>query len=132
MAEKYPVAADHSPIDPTELRVYAVGPPTEKREELPTATLVVEDVRAGVPVKDTEGNVRERSFEVELEYKVDGMTLDERTFEEYLRTYEAAKVSQETMTQLIRSHLREALLVEDVFVEVSNSTKKTRLGRPKA
>lgn len=81
-----------------------------------------------------EGGKNKREYVVQTEFQPDGVGLDDESFDEYLSTFERARVTQESMTSKIRDDLREALGLDDLFVEVHRmapSDKRTILGSPK-
>lgn len=124
MARELNPEPNYAPIDSEALAVYTMEPVAE----CPATSMKVSGVLTGSPYEEAEGS---REYEVEVEFRAHGRGLDDESFEEYLRSFEDAKISQEAMTALIEKDLRTCLGTDEVFVMVRRTApadKRTRIG----
>lgn len=130
MAKALNLNLDQDPIDEGQLRFYTIAEFPGKRGTPPVEAFEFDGVLATSPVA---GDNSVREYSVDVEYRPDRGTpvicLD--AMEQYLHTFEEAKVTMETMAQTIRTHLSFALNTDDVFVSVireDGGTKHVELG----
>lgn len=125
MVRELEVDLDSDPTDPDALARYPLY-----GDERPVVSMEVRGVLTLGPFSDSH-EVRE--YDVEVEFEPVHYGLDDDSFEEYLKSFDGAKMSQEAATRLIARDLRAALEIEDAFVELHRSApahKKTRMGAP--
>lgn len=115
-AEDNPMNEDHSPIDPSILDAFERPAWMDTDENTgSTVHMVVGDVSANCPMN---GDIK--TYTVEIEYVPDEVILSEDSIREYLYTFQTATIAQESMAELIRTELTEALAVPDVFVDITH------------
>ncbi len=126
MARKPGIEIDLDPVDEGVLTII----PIEGHSPPPTMIEVTE-VPGISPFLDSESVHR---YDVEVEFIPEDMGLEVASFAMYLNSFRFASVSQEAMTNKIRNDLCETLDIDDVFVQVhqtSPASKRTSLGSPK-
>lgn len=123
MAEELKQAPDYAPIDPSVLEVYQLP-----GDEVVTTSMAVEEVVTEVEFPSESAP---REYEVEIEYRSEDVALEDESFVRYLDSFEQANISHEMIARIIELDLRNALGVDDVFVEVHREApaqKRTRIG----
>lgn len=127
MARELSLEPDYGRVKGEDLGAYQLPP---NMGDEPATCMEVLGVQALSPI---EGSNEVRKYEVEVEYRPETLCLDDDCFDEYLQSFRYAKISQESMAKVIREHLRRALDLDDLFVEVRRTApadKRVRLGRP--
>lgn len=126
MARELELAVDWDPVRESDIPVYSVA----GKLDHPTVTLEATAV-ALAPFKEMSVW---REYMVEVEFVPDDLTIDDEGFvNDYLGSYKNAKVTQEGMARKVRIDLREALGLDDVFVQVQRKApadKRARVGAP--
>ena len=117
MAKPIELNLDQDPVDEEALRFHNIAEFPGKRGDPPSEAFIFEGIIATSPVA---GDNSVREYTVEVEYRprrgAPVVTLD--SLEQYLHTFEEAKVTMEAMAQTIRTHMSFALNHDDVFVSV--------------
>lgn len=127
MARELSLEPDYGRIKAEDLGAYQLPP---NMGDEPVVCMEVLGVRALTPI---EGSNEVREYGVEVEYRPETLCLDDGSFDEYLQSFQYAKISQESMAKVIREHLCRTLDLDDVFVEVRRpapADKRVRLGKP--
>lgn len=125
MAEELTTRIELGPVEEDRLAVMGL----DREEEIVTSMRSAGIVTMGPKA----GELEDREYIVEVEFKPDGYALDEESFDEYLNTYRDASVTQEAMTVKIQEDLKSALNLSNAFVEVHRmepTDKRTHVGHP--
>lgn len=128
MAEEIELEPDYRSISRGELEVFPLPPRATIPGGPPCAMLTVNGIRVGSPVV---GNREPYEVDVTVEYRPEEISIEPESFGNYLRTYNNAQISQDTMTKMVRRDIEKAVGTEEVFVELHRKgfvQKKTRTG----
>lgn len=119
------LSPDYDPIEEEMLGVHDLSPQAAGDDE-PLVAYSFPDVKATTAVS---GSEHTRTFTVEIEYRPDEYTLNRDALRNYLGTFRAARITQESMAEVIHQHIVEALKVDEVFVGVKYDNRMSKMVR---
>lgn len=118
----------YEPIDPELLLVFVISPEDTGKGGEPLTNIFGSTASTYSAIgSEVPGEYKE--YEIDVEYRPNGLALSVDSFERYLKSFEEARITQETMTDMIYDDLSVVLNTSEIYVSLEEVGGGTQIER---